>query len=456
MEFSKLIKESGCEYADIRIANSDTELINIEDSSVSSLQKKNNFSYGIRVFEKGAWGFVYGNDLKDIKKSLEKAKKIAKLSSKKIKKRFSFDSFKAIKDNFKPKVKKEMMGVDIETKVKELFDFDYFLSMDEIRHKNVSGAFNFIKKEFYNSEGSEITESRSAFKLRLMAVGSKNNNIFRSFNRIGKTGGFETFEKINKEDFAKELYDKFMRSMVAKQAPAGKFPLVIDNVLSEVFFHEAVGHACEADHHLEKITVLEGKLGKEIAPDNITLIDTAKMEEEFGYYKYDDEGLPGESTVLIDKGILSNLLHSRETAIKMGLKPTGNGRAENPTFMPLPRMSNTYLKPGKHSFEELFHGIKQGIYAKGSSGGVVDPNNGNFMFNAEEAFLIENGQITTPLVDVSLAGNILDTLKKIKKVGKDSKPTKFGGECGKRGQYVPVGGKAPGIMLSEAMIGGQS
>jgi TldD protein len=268
--------------------------------------------------------------------------------------------------------------------------------------------------------------------------------------------GYELFKGLNKEKLVEETYQKLKRSMIAKQAPAGRFPVIIDSELCEVFFHEAVGHACEADAVLEKSSILGDKLGKKIAPSSLTLVDTPRVKTEFGYYKYDDEGIPANETVLIKNGILNSFMQSRETASIMNKIPTGNGRAESPAAIPYPRMSNTYLKPGKYQLKELLDGVKLGVYAKGSSGGVVEPNNGNFLFNAEEAFLIENGKITTPLSDVSLAGNILFILPRIEKIGKDAKCTYFGGRCGKKGQWVPVGGKAPHIKISEAMVGGQN
>jgi len=123
-------------------------------------------------------------------------------------------------------------------------------------------------------------------------------------------------------------------------------------------------------------------------------------------------------------------------------------------MMPCPRMSNTVLYPGKYKFEELLENIKHGVYAKGSSGGVVNPVDGNFLFNSQEAFLIENGKLTRPLIDVSFGGNILDTLKNVEKIGRDQIPCLVGGYCGKKGQLVPVCGKTPSIKISEAIVGG--
>lgn len=458
IDFEKSMKpflEKGAEYIDVRIADAKSENIQIEDSRISSIQNKEDFSYGIRVFYRGAWGFVYGNKKEKMDDSLAKAWKIAKVSSKKVKKKFSLVDYKSIKDSIKMKVKKDIIGTDVQEKIDDLLNYDALLNRNKVKHRSVSASFVSLIKNFSSSHQSDITEMKSGFGFRLAMVGREGDRVFRASERIGKVSGYEHFEKINKEKLTSDAYRKFLHALEARTAPGGRFPVVIDNGLCEVFFHEAVGHACEADAVLEGMSVLKSRPGKKIAPDAVTLIDTPKVRNEFGYYRYDDEGMPAQDTVLIENGVLKSFMQSKETASLIGMEPTGNGRAENPKCVPYPRMSNTYLKAGSYTVRELFEGMRSGIYAKGSSGGIVEPNNGNFLFNAEEAFLIENGKITKPLKDVSLAGNILDTLKKIEKVGKDSKPTFWGGHCGKKGQFVPVGGKAPHIRISKVMVGGQ-
>jgi TldD protein len=459
IDFSKMsnkILEEGAEYADLRVTESDVENIALEDSILSSIQRKEEISYGARVFYKGAWGFVYGSGLEKIEESLKRAWQIAKINSSKVKEQFALSPQKAIKDKFEMSVKENPVEADMKDKINRLLEVDSQLKKEKVDSRSVSSVFSAVVKNFYNSEGSELSQKLYSFNFRALVVGKENGNIVRAFERFGKKAGYETFKKIDPEEIAKLVHGKLLRFMKAEAAPAGRFPVVVDNGLCEVFFHEAVGHACEGDEVLDKASILGDRFGKKIASDELTLIDTPLIDEEFGFFKYDDEGTPAQQTVLIDKGVLSKLMQSRETASRLNVEPTGNGRSENPRCMPYPRMTNTFLKAGNHSEPELFEGIKRGIYAKGSSGGVVEPNNGNFLFNAEEAFLIENGKITKPLRDVSLAGNIIDILNRIERIGKDSKRTFFGGACGKKGQWVPVGGKAPHIMISEAMVGGQS
>lgn len=457
MDISQKIRKaaSQTEYIDVRTLSSDSEEILVENGNLSSLRKEFGFKYGVRAFYKGAWGFSHANDIKKFDSVLRDAIKLAKLNATKVKEEFRLADYPTQKANIKFKGR-DPTSVGLEPKLKKIIEISKLLNKKEIENRTVGAAFAKHENSFFNSAGSETTETRYAYNFRSTVVGKKSGQIFRAFERFGKTLGYQDFEKINSRKTAELIHQRLLSNFKSKQAPAGRLPIVIDPRLCGVFFHEAVGHACEADAILEKSSVLAGKLGNRIAPESITLIDTPNIEEENGYYHFDSEGIPSAETVLIKNGILNNFLQSRETASKMHMAPTGNGRAESPEHMPCPRMSNTVLRAGTHSFEEALVGIKLGVYAKGSSGGVVEPTNGNFLFNAQEAFLIQNGKITKPLRDVSFGGNILEVLSKIEIVCKDSQRTFMGGVCGKKGQHVPVGEFCPHIKISEAMVGGDT
>jgi TldD protein len=449
--FRKL-ESKGAEFVDIRLLDQNAEAIVTQNKKVNSIQEMKSMQIGVRVFYKGAWGFAYTNDEKKVERTINKAFKLAKVSSRDAEK-FSIKNIPINKDEVKAKGKSPF-SVDISEKLKMIFDLYERFSLREIKSKNIELGFTKRNQIYINSFGSRVSEEREYFNFLMVLTGKKGNKLRRSFERIGMVGDYTLFLKYNYDDLIKELEDKLKTYFVAKQAPAGRMPLVLDNVLTHVFFHEAVGHATEADSIIQKSSVLTGKLGEQIAPEFLNLYDTPKIKNEHGFYKYDDEGVKAGKTQLIKRGVLINYLQSLETANKLDMKPTGNGRAQNAFNIQIPRMSNTVLDNGDYSFEELFEGIKRGIYAKNSQGGVVEPTTGNFLFNAREAYLIENGRITKPLLGVSFGGNILETLMKIERIGNDKKPSFGGWRCGKNGQMVPVGGAAPHIMLSEAMVGG--
>ena len=223
----------------------------------------------------------------------------------------------------------------------------------------------------------------------------------------------------------------------AKPATSGNFPVIADPELTGVLVHEALGHAVEGDLILQNDSILKDKIGSQIASDIVNIFDDGSLKEGFGYYPYDVEGVKTAPNQLVKDGKLVSLLNSRETASKLNMKSSGNARSSI-ADQPIVRMSNTFLQPGDNTFEELIEDIPDGIYLKGSSGGHVDSGNG--------------GEITTPLRDVSLSGNILETLKNIDAIGNDFKLSV--GFCGKDGQTAPVSDGGPHTRILNALVGG--
>ncbi|HDQ60001.1 MAG TPA: TldD/PmbA family protein [Candidatus Woesearchaeota archaeon] len=456
LDFAQELKkiESKAEYADIRISDCVHEKISIENSNPTLLSETIKLQYGVRVFCNGSWGFSSGNNLNDVSSALQTASKLARLNSVKKKEKFSLDVTSSKKANVTAPFKINPTSVPLSEKLLRLGELNKVLNQKKVSNRTLTVVFSTETNFFQNTSGASISEEKGIFDIRAFIVGKKQGKPVRTFGRIGRADGYDFFQNMNMENFGNEILSSLDNHMIAKKAPAGKLPILMSNDLTGVFFHEALGHACEADAILENCSVLKGKLGEKIAPSFLNVKDSANIPKEHGYYKYDDEGMIAGNTTLIKNGILKGYMHSMETANRMGVKPTGNGRAQNPKLLPIVRMTNTIVEKGNFSKEELLKEINCGIYAIGSSGGVVEPTNGNFLFNAQDAFLIENGKIKYPLKDVSFGGNILDTLQKIKGIGRDAKPAFTGGFCGKGGQMVPVGESAPHVLISEAMVGG--
>ena len=453
IELNKAIKEAG--YADVRVTDVIHEKVGIENSNISVLSKTSNKTYGVRVFFEGSWGFSSVTEENKVSEAFKHAIRLAKLNSKNQKDKFDLEHLSSVNDEVKGPYKTSPEDIELSEKVSRLKELNNVLS----EHKKVSNRTSSIyfatqNNFFQNSSGARIKEKKSIFDIRAMVVGKENGNNLRSFERIGRSDGYDYFKKMDLQKFGKQILSDLDEQFVAKKAPAGNLPVLMDNDLAGVFFHEAVGHACEADAVLEKSSVLMNQQDQRIAPEFLTLEDDPHVEHEHGYFKYDDEGVPAKKTVLIDEGILKGYMHSIETASRMDCKPTGNGRAQNASMLPIPRMTNTIVGGGNFSKKEIIEDIDYGIYALGSSGGVVEPANGNFLFNAQKAYLVEKGKIKHPLKDVSFGGNILDILQKVSKVGNDVMPTFTGGICGKGGQRAPVGTLAPHLFISEAMVGG--
>ncbi len=229
-------------------------------------------------------------------------------------------------------------------------------------------------------------------------------------------------------------------------------PVVLSSEAGGTMVHEAIGHGLEADLAQAGMSVYTGKIGTQVASPLVTVIDDATIPHARGTFPYDDEGTPGQKTVLVENGILKGYLYDRLTGMKDGSPSTGNGRRESYQARPIVRMSNTLIAPGSDSPESIIRDVKQGLFVKKMGGGQVNTVNGNFVFEVSEGYLIENGEIAEPVRGATLTGNGPDVLNKIVKVGND---LGFGiGTCGKDGQGVPVADAQPTLLISEITVGG--
>jgi TldD protein len=235
----------------------------------------------------------------------------------------------------------------------------------------------------------------------------------------------------------------------------------MDPSLTGTFIHEAFGHACEADLVLNKESILEGKIGTQVARESVTVIDDPRIGigkdfglpyELYGTYFIDDEGIPSQKTTIIKKGIFKNYLHNLETASRMDQAPNGHGRASSSTSKPQVRMGVTKLEPGDWSLDEMIADTKIGILCEDFTYGYTDPTTGNFQFKAKLSYKIENGEKKELMRDVALSGMTLEVLNRINAIGKKLKFSD--GNCGKGGQRVRVSDGGPYIRVKDIVVGG--
>mgnify|MGYP000035218489 CR=1 FL=1 len=446
----------GAEYCDIRIEETIETNVSRRNKELSRAVSGSEKGFGIRVLYKGAWGFSSSNEVSDInfKNALDRAIGIAKVLSAKNKEKVRLAEAKDIKDNIIWKPKKNPLDIDIEEKnkmlseiEKEIYKFEEIKSVDQ----------NYIDEKtclhFINSENTEISYELTRIFLQVNFVARKGENINSMRFRIGGTCGYEIFDEINPVELALEKSKKTIEILDAKLPPSGRYTVIADPELTGVFAHEAVGHACEADLVVSEESILKDRLGEKIANDIVSIVDDPTIKNAFGSIPYDDEGIKTKRKTLIKDGILNEYILNRETAKKLGLEHSNGGaRAQSFAHVPLVRMSNTMILPGEHSFEELIEDIKLGIFAKGTKGGQVDVVKGNFQFNTQEAYMIENGEIKRLLKNFSLSGETLDVLKNIDALSKEME-VGDPGFCGK-GQLVPVGDGGPFTRIRNVIVGG--
>ena len=449
--FEKVIDKtiSQVDYVDIRAGNGNNTSIIMKDGDLQEINTGNSLSVRIRVLNNGAWGFAYTNDLCKLE---EIAKTSIKISNS-LKGDESLSKADIIQDKVASDVKIPVSNVSIEEKKEIISEASKAANLDQITSTTVSYSDSQKNEVILSSEGTQIEMDTTRVAMFLNAAASDGQIMQIGHNSIGGVKGFEAIANEDIETFGRQIGQKAVRLLKAENAPSGRFPIIADPNLTGVFIHEALGHAVEGDLILKNDSILKDKLGNKIGSDIVNIYDDASLKEGFGYYPYDVEGVKTKPNHLVKDGELISLLNSRETASKLNMESSGNARSII-ADKPIVRMSNTYLEPGDMSFEELIEDIPDGIYLKGSRGGEVDTGKGIFQFNAAEGFKIENGEITTPLRDVSLSGNILKTLKNVDAIGNDFELSV--GFCGKDGQTAPVGDGGPHTRILNALVGGNS
>ncbi len=439
------------DFYDTRIIKSASTAIILDNGEIREIS--NNFSSGaaVRVLDRGSWGFVSQDGAPlNLDAGLHSAERLA-LAAKNKSPRSPINLAPIEKPGLQnlPEVKENPRDISIEDKVMLLAGIEKNARMEGIKSTNAVYSESLINVRYSSSEGleSEYTLNRIGFSISAVAHSGGAYQIGRE-SRFG-VSGFEFFKKHDAFALAQKAANTAVELLSAKTPKAGTYPVILDQELAGVFIHEAVGHAVEADHVIEGNSILAGRIGEKIASPLITVYDDPSLHE-YGYYPFDDEGAESKRTTLIENGVLKAFLHSRETAGKLGGE-SRNSRAQG-YARPVIRMSNTFIAPDGMKFEEMLGELKNGIYLKGSRGGQVNPGEGVFQFNAERGFMVENGEITTPLRDVSLTGHTLEILNNVAAVGNDLEMNS--GRCGKAGQLVPVSDGAPHVMVRRAVVGG--
>jgi TldD protein len=255
---------------------------------------------------------------------------------------------------------------------------------------------------------------------------------------------------------AREAVRQALVNLEAVPAPAGTMTVVLGPGWPGVLLHEAIGHGLEGDFNRKGTSAFSGRIGERVANEACTVVDDGTLARRRGSLNIDDEGTPTQCTTLIENGVLKGYLQDKLNARLMGVRSTGNGRRESFAHVTLPRMTNTYMRPGPHAPEEIVASVERGIYAVNFGGGQVDITSGKFVFSASEAYLIENGKVGAPIKGATLIGNGPDVLTRVAMVGNDLKLDDGIGTCGKDGQSVPVGVGQPTLRIDGLTVGGTS
>jgi TldD protein len=303
-----------------------------------------------------------------------------------------------------------------------------------------------------NSEGLLDHEWTPYITLYAQVVAREGEVVRTGLESASATRGYEFLEETTPEEVVREAARRAVLQVGASPAPSGTFTVVLSSKAGGTMVHEACGHGLEADFFDKELSVYAGRLGEQVAAGCITVVDDGTLPGKRGTTRIDGEGQPSTRVVLIEKGILRNLLQSRRTARRLGMAPTGNGRRASYRHLPVPRMRNTIIAPGRDDPEQIIASVPDGLFVADMGGGEVDIVSGNFVFNCSEAYRIRDGKVAEPVRDATLTGNGPEVLRIIDRVGRD-----LGwmvGTCGKDGQGAPVASAQPTLRIPSIVVGG--
>jgi len=305
------------------------------------------------------------------------------------------------------------------------------------------------------ADGHRAADVRPLVRLNVSVIVERDGKREQASNGAGGRGAYlDFFGGDRVEQMAREAVRQAVVLLDAVPAPAGMLPVVLGSGWPGVLLHEAVGHTLEGDFNRKGTSLFSGRMGEQIVSPLVTVVDDGTLPNRRGSLTIDDEGTATNCTTLIEGGKLVGYIQDRLNARLMGVAPTGNGRRESFAHLPMPRMTNTYMRAGPHDPAEIIGSVKKGLYAVNFGGGQVDITSGNFVFSATEAYLIEDGKVTRPVKGATLIGNGPEALTKISMVGTDLALDNGVGVCGKEGQSVPVGVGQPTLKIDAMTVGG--
>jgi len=304
-----------------------------------------------------------------------------------------------------------------------------------------------------NTEGLYTEDKRTRTRLTVNAIASANGENQTGFEGPGRHMGFEMFNEVDPEYYGREAAKQAYTMLYAKNCPAGRMTVAIDNGFGGVIFHEACGHSLEATSVAKGNSVFTGMLGKQIASTKVTAIDDGTIPNAWGSLNIDDEGNKTQKNILIENGILKSYMIDKLNGRRMGMAPTGSGRRQSYKYAPTSRMTNTYIANGDDNPEDIIKSISDGLYAKKMGGGSVNPVTGEFNFAVSEGYLVKNGVIQEPVRGASLIGKGSDILMDIDMVGNNM--AKGQGMCGSSSGSIAVNVGQPMIRVKEITVGGR-
>lgn len=452
---SLISSSGGASYVEARYQSRLSTEVNFVNGDLERIRVVENVGCGIRVLVDGCWGFSSTNDLSLLKESLANAVSAARVlgRTKKNKVKGLAES-KMVTGTFRMAADGSLSDVDIEQKVQVAREAEKAARSNRaVKAASCTYRETLDHKAIVNSDGADVEIYDSKPEFNVSAIAKRGGQSATAHEGVGVTGGWNDLFKKSHLEYAVMASERAAKLLEAKRATGSKATIILDPAMVGLLSHEAIGHTVEADFVLSG-SVVKDKIGQQVASELVTLVDSGKSEitgNAGGTIMVDDEGVAAGRTAIIENGVLKSFLHNRESAMTFGTASTGNARAFQYSDEPLIRMRNTFIEPGSDRLADMIKETKHGYVVKGARNGQADAN-GEFMFGAEEVYLVQNGEVKELMRGASISGNAFEVLRSVDMVGDEFQYDIGTGYCGKY-QPAKVDGGGPYIRCT-AVIGG--
>lgn len=448
------------DYGDLYFLSGFYESWAIEDSIIKNASYHRDQGVGVRAIIGEKTGFAYTDQLalNRLEQSVLAANSITTLQTP-----IKITPLKTLENSLRYPSINPINGFYQDQKIALLRQVDQLARALDSRVTEVSASLTGSYEDILiaTTDGTYCADIRPLVRLSVSVLVEQDGKRERGSSGGGGRFGYDYFLTIHPktgesiaDSYTREAVRQALVSLSAKPAPAGTMPVVLGAGWPGVLLHEAVGHGLEGDFNRKNSSVFSGKIGEKVTSELCTIVDDGTMENRRGSLSIDDEGTPSQKTVLIENGILKGYMFDKLNAKLMNTQSTGNGRRESYDYLPMPRMTNTYMLSGNTTFDEIISSVDYGLYAPNFAGGQVDITSGKFVFSTSEAYLIEKGKITTPVKGATLIGSGIETMQQISMVGNNLELDSGVGACGKAGQSVPVGVGQPTLKVNNLTVGG--
>ncbi len=446
---------AGADDGELFLERKRSEVLSYDDGRVRTASYDAAEGFGLRAVRGEAAGYAHSTEISE--DALKRAVATARLAV--------GDGGGTLADAPKPTNRKlygdadPMADAEFPVKIDTLREIDAFARDLDTRVIQVSATLAASLQEvvILRPEGQAVTDTRPMTRLNVSVIVEENGR--RESGSAGSGGRHALTGLIDPEHWqsaAKEALRIALVNLDAVPAPAGVMDVALGAGWPGILLHEAIGHGLEGDFNRKKSSAFAGLMGQRIASKGVTVLDDGTIPDRRGSLSIDDEGTPSNKNVLIEDGVLVKYMQDRQNARLMGVDATGNGRRESYAHAPMPRMTNTYMLAGDAKPEAIIGDVKDGIYAVGFGGGQVDITNGKFVFSCTEAYRVEGGKVGAPVKGATLIGDGATALKQIRAIGNDMKLDPGIGNCGKDGQWVPVGVGQPTLLIGGLTVGGSA